>query len=265
MNRGLLRTLCVAILALCTPAAALAQRELHWDNIEVAAHLDEAGNLRVDETQTIVFTGEWNGGERAFNIRPRQKISLIGVYRSRDGGWQELAGDASLDDVDDYAWTDAKTLRWRSRQPADPPFANTPIRYRLRYVLSGILVKDDNSYLLDHDFAFPDRAGTIDRFTLRLTLDPAWQPLADVRDVYTASGISPGRSFVLKVPLRYAGVLVPAALDLTPPREIVFAVSVILGVTGLAVLWFFVREQSNGRFAPVTATSLTNRGFVSTS
>lgn len=64
MSRRWLRTVCLTLLSLVMPGAALAQREVRWDNIEVSAHLGAAGDLRVTETQTMVLTGEWNGGER---------------------------------------------------------------------------------------------------------------------------------------------------------------------------------------------------------
>jgi hypothetical protein len=224
---------------------------LHWDTIEVSAHLDALGGLRVVETQTMVFTGAWNGGERRFRIRPRQKFFFEGLYRGVSGGWQRLTEDSRLNDVDDYAWTDPRTLRWRSRQPADPPFNNTVLRYEIRYALSGILLKESNEYRLDHDFAFPDRSGTIHRFVLRFTHDPVWQPMSESRKVYTAGPLSPGQSFVLNLPLHYTGSQVPAILDLSRPREIVIAVWVLVGMTALAVVWFFVREQSYGRFAPL--------------
>ena len=107
--------------------------------------------------------------------------------------------------------------------------------------------------MLDHDFAFPDRVGEIRRFSLRLSFDGAWQPAADVRDTYTAGPIAPGRSYVLTIPLRYSGAGAPLVLDTSRPREVVIAVSAILGVLALAVLALFVREQRLGRFAPVTA------------
>jgi hypothetical protein len=255
-DRPLLRAICLALLALAVPRAAAAQRELHWGKIEVSGHLDAAGDLHIIETQAIVFTGAWNGGERRFNIRPRQKLSLEGLYRGTMTGWQRLKEDSRLDDVDEYAWTDPRTLRWRSRLAAEPPFDNTVIRYELRYVLSGVLLKEADGYRLDHDFAFPDRSGAISLFVLRFTHDAAWQPLSDVRDVYTARALSPGRGFVLNLPLRFTGAGIPGTLDLTRPSEIRAAVTVILGFTALAVAWFFLREQAVGRFAPLATAQV---------
>ena len=240
-----------AVIALLLPTAAFAQRELHWDALQVNAHLDANGTLQVVETQTMVFTGDWNGGERVFNIRPRQKVTLSGIYRDNGSGWQPLTEDADLDSVDDYAWTDSKTVRWRSRLRSNPPFANTRLRYELRYDLAGVLVADGANYKLDHDFAFPDRDGPIARFELRLTLDPAWQSAEPIRDVYTASDLRPGQSFVLTLPLRFVGAGTPAVLDLSRPPAIRIAVLALLVVPTLAVLWFFVTEQAKGRFAPL--------------
>src|SRR4029453_17078033 len=130
---------CLTFVLLLIPSTTFAQRELHWDTIEVSAHLDALGDLRVVETQTMVFTGAWNGGGGRFRIWPRQKFFFEGLYRGVSGGWQRLTEDSRLNDVDDYAWADPRTLRWRSRNPSDPPFNSTALRYELRYSLSGIL------------------------------------------------------------------------------------------------------------------------------
>src|SRR5215510_320543 len=143
------RALRLAVLLLCFPSSVFAQRTLHWDGLQVTAHLDAQGTLQVAETHTMVFTGDWNGGERQFNIRPRQKLTLNGVYRDTGSGWQPLTEDRDLDSVDDYAWTDNQTVRWRSRLRTDPPFRNTTLRYELRYDLSGILQKNGDGFLLD--------------------------------------------------------------------------------------------------------------------
>src|SRR5262249_16763304 len=144
-----LRVLGLASLLLCFPVTALAQRDLHWDALEVTAHLDANGHLQVSETQTMVFTGDWNGGERTFNIRPRQKLVLRGIYRDNGIGWQPLTQDSNLQNVDDYAWINSKTLRWRSRRPGDPLFNRTRLRYQLRYELADILLRNDDGYVLD--------------------------------------------------------------------------------------------------------------------
>ena len=153
--------------------------------------------------------------------------------------------------VDEFSWTDSRTLRWRSRLPSDPPFANTRLIYVLRYKLSGILLKDDAQYRIDHDFAFPDRPGPIARFTLNLDLDPAWQPTGEFRNQYSAGPLAPGQGFVLNIPLRYSGSVAPVAIDARRPPEIVVAVMAVLGVFALLVLAFVARERSLGRFAPV--------------
>ncbi len=247
------------LLTLSLPRMALAQRDLHWDRLDVEARLDAAGRLHVTETQVLVFTGYWNGGERTFNVRPGETLSFIGISRVSSGGVLDLKEDRTLSNVDDYAWADARTLRWRSRLMTDPPFARTAMTYVLRYQLSRILVRNGDEYRLDHDFAFPDRAGTIDRFSLRLTFDSAWQPLTGIQDVYATSGLEPGRGFVLTIPLRFTGVGEPEAQERASPRVIAIAVAVVLGATALAVLAFFVREESHGRFVPVTTDHIDER------
>ena len=250
-RRTTIALLCVAA-GLLVPASAVAQRELHWDRLDVAAHLEADGRLAVTETQAIVFTGDWNGGERTFDIRPRQQLLVTGVYREDSGEWVPLTQDSSLDDVDDFGWAGDETLRWRSRLPTDPPFPGTTLRYRIAYELSGILLKDGDRYRLDHDFVFPDRAGVIRQFELHLTFDPAWQPQSAVQPVYTAGPLATGVGFVLDIPLHFVGVNPPWARDPRRPSEIVIGVALILGFTAAGVLWFFAREHRFGRFAPLT-------------
>src|SRR5262245_16636369 len=193
-----------AALLLSVTSNALAQRELHWDRLDVVARLNADGSLQVSEEQTMVFTGDWNGGERTFNIRPRQTLSFEGMSRGSGSGWQPMTENAGLGHVDDYFLTDANSLRWRSRMPGDPPFNQTPLRYQLRYTLTGILKQDGDRYTLDHDFAFPDRNGVIKEIEVRLTLDPRWQPIEPVRDVYTATDLAPRKHLAVTLPLKYA-------------------------------------------------------------
>jgi uncharacterized membrane protein YgcG len=251
MTRPSIRASCAAaLLLLCLPASVFAQRELHWDTLFVTAHLDASGALSVLEDQTLVFTGDWNGGERTFTIRSPQKLSFEGMSRW-DGGWRPMQESSDLRRVDDFAFTDARTLRWRSRLPSDPPFAHTAMRYQLRYTLSRILLRDGETYRLDHDFAFHQRDGVISRYELRLTFDPAWHAGTDVREVYTADGLAAGRGFVLTIPLRYVGSGTPDAYDGSRPREVEIAVLAIAALMILSIVWFFASESAKGRFARV--------------
>jgi len=254
---------CLALivsLMLCwiTPGVQAAERELHWDALEVDARLDADGVLEVIERHTMVFSGDWNGGERIFDVRPRQKLQFISLERvdAKTGALLPLRESAVPSAVDEFTWADSKTLRWRSRLPSDPPFANTQLFYVLRYKLSGILLKEDTQYRLDHDFAFPARPGPIARFSLELALDPLWKPLTYIRTRYSAGPLPPGQSFVLTIPLRYSGTGAPAAINSRRPPEIVWAVTAILGVFALIVVGFVVRERSLGRFAPIEAIQI---------
>ncbi len=248
-----MRAVACALLLLCGASTAHAQKTLKWEAITVAARLEHDGALLVEEEQAMVFTGDWNGGERRFNIRPRQGFEFIDIARLTDDGWQVLAEDSDVDSIDDFAFTERYTLRWRSRMPSDLPFSGQVIRYRLRYRLSNILVTDGNDFTLDHDFLFPDRDGAIDRFSLKLELNPVWLPKAEAHETYSAENIPPGRGFVVTIPLRYTGDLAPGIRDTSRPPEIVQATLLLLGFSGLALAWFFLRERSLGRFEPMPA------------
>jgi len=164
-----------------------------------------------------------------------------------------MVRDSSLDDVDDYAFTDDATLRWRSRLPGDAPFEGTSRTYVIRYQLSNILLQNGDDYTLDHDFLFPDRQGVITRASVALTLDPAWQPQAAVQRRYTADQVPPGQGLVVRIPLRYTGAGVPVANATNLPDGIVRALWALLLIPIVVVGWVFARERWYGRFAPLHA------------
>src|SRR5215468_6341699 len=208
-------TVCMVLFWVARDAQA-AERELHWDSLDVAARLAANGVLDVTERHATVFTGDWNGGERVFNVRPRQKLEFISLERIEEstGRAEPLRQTVRPNAVDEYSWAGRQTLRWRSRLPSDPPFANTRLTYVLHYKLSGTLLREDEQeYRIDHDFAFPDRPGPIERFTLNLDLDPVWQPLGKYQHRYSAGPLEPGESFVVNIPLGYSGSVEPTAID----------------------------------------------------
>src|SRR5688572_26719479 len=100
------RILSALLLVLLSFAASAQERELHWDALDVKARLESDGRLQVEETQRMVFTGDWNGGERTFDIRPRQQLTFAGMSRIDSQSGAEIPmSQGSLDTVDqwDYA------------------------------------------------------------------------------------------------------------------------------------------------------------------
>ena len=125
----------------------------------------------------MVFTGDWNGGERALQhpAACRNSTSLgIGTHRTDERRGASLATKRNIvsrDNMDEFVMErPEKTLRWRSRLPSDPAVLRTrgctsraalqAVGYRAERC--GAVIR------LDHDFAFPDRAGQIARFSLEL-------------------------------------------------------------------------------------------------
>src|SRR5688572_7121382 len=121
-----LRATLLLIVSLCVAASASAQdRALHWDSLSVQARLDADGALHVTERHGMVFSGPWNGGERSFQVRSWQSLAFqslseIDPQTQASTPWTE--GD--LSDVGEYQ-LNGNVLRWRSRNPSDPPFSNT--------------------------------------------------------------------------------------------------------------------------------------------
>lgn len=256
--RPLLRTIAVAMLLASPSRESVAQsKSLFWRALDVQARLDADGRLRVVERQAMVFTGDWNGGERAFRLFPGQRLSLNQLSRidsATDDRRALSAGDLST--VDRYAWKDSKTLRWRSRLPSDPLFAQTEIVYEIDYTLSGVLSREGDAYLLDHDFAFPDRDGVIERFRLDVELDPSWRADRPFPLHAERTTLAPGESFVVKSRLSYQGSGRPAAaLAGTSPAMRWGIFGVLAAGTVLIGAMFRRREAALGRFAPLAEPS----------
>ncbi len=154
--------------------------------------------------------------------------------------------------MDQFAWPAGNQLRWRSRLPSDPEFDNTEFVYELAYTLHGILEKQGDRYLLNHDFAFPDRAGSIEKFTLSLELDPVWKPGRAFSGL-SLSNVRPGESAVVKLALEYTGAGKPAAgRTVASPGVRWAAVGLLAAAIVLLYIGFRSREAALGRFEPLT-------------
>jgi uncharacterized membrane protein YgcG len=246
------RILRALLLLLVAATPATAQRVLWWRDVTVDATLAGDGTLRIVERQTIVFSGDWNGGERRFDVRPRQRFRFEGMRRIDSTGQAHVMREGDLSVVDGYEFSDARTLRWRSRLPGDPPFVATPITYELTYSLSNILVPDGDDWLLDHDFGFADREGVIEQFSVTLHgPEPDWQPTAPFNGRWQGSNILPGEGFVVRVPLRYAGAGEGPVVAGAEPiaRYIIAGVALILLVSFARRL--YDHERGTGRLEPL--------------
>ena len=192
---------------------ALGQKDLHWKALNVSARLDADGRLHVVERHHMVFTGDWNGGERSFRVEPGQSLSVEAMRRiDRDGNVIRdlVRGDTNA--VDHFDFTDKTTLRWRSRLPSDPPFDNTELGYEIDYTLSGVLLKQADRYVLDHNFALPAANKRIESLTVDLDLDPAWTPPPGSVSHRTAGPLEPGANYVVHAELGRASGTAPAGV-----------------------------------------------------
>jgi uncharacterized membrane protein YgcG len=252
---GVLRCALPAALlfVLLSPAAALAQRALHWRALDVTARLDASGALHVVERHAMVFTGDWNGGERVFRVLPGQRLTFESLTRSdraTGAGMALVSGD--LDSVDHYAFTDARTLRWRSRLPSDPPFQDTEIDYEIAYTLTGVLVRHGDVYTLNHNFGLPEANQPIQSLTVDLDLDPAWSAPAGFVRHRSAGPLLPGSDLLVGADLTYVGAGEPAAVltGTSPMTRLALFVVLLGGVVAIAVA-FVKRESALTRFAPL--------------
>jgi len=254
------RLLVALLLLLASPA--FADRTLRWSRLAVTAHLDADGRLHVQERHSIIFNGDWNGGERIFRKNVESELNVEGVSRI-DSSQRAipLRYNKSLAHVDDYAWHDSNTLRWRSRLPTDPPFQNREITYVIDYAQSNILIPVDDAYLLDHNFGLPDLQWPIDAYSLDLTFDPAWQPNAP-RHITRAS-LPHGGNVTVTERLQHTGAAPPAAVNAGVSDPIRYAIAALLIIgTAFLALWFWRRERTIGRFKPLPDPASIDRPWL---
>lgn len=251
------RALPVALLlvssALMAPAAHAQPKTLDWPNFVVRAQLDSTGTLHVQEQQTMRFTGDWNGGERRFDVRSGQRIQFRSLRRvDRETGDTITLQAGETDVVDRYAFSDGDLLRWRSRLPSDPPFLDAEITYLLDYEYEGILTFASERYLLDHEFAFRDRTGVIEQFALTVDVDPRWEPQDEFAGQWSGVSLPPGEAFVVTVPFAWTGAGVPSGVwrGSSLPFRYGLGAVMLLGIAWL-VTRFLSTETKAGRFAPM--------------
>ncbi len=256
------RVLGAALFAVVVLSATGLARELSWSAIDVRARLDAEGTLHVVETQAMVFTGDWNGGERRFRVAPGQVLTLESITRIAPDGSRHPLTQGGLSAVDEWSFTEENVLRWRSRLPSDPEFAATEIVYELAYSLARVLVKEGSLYVLDHNFGLPDAEYPIGKLTVALELDPVWKPAEGFTGRYTAGPLSPGSNYTVRVPLTYTGAGAPAATAVASPA----LRQGLLGVLAAAIVycWFAWRRRDGalGRFAPLTPAGAIDEAWL---
>ncbi len=236
-------------------------RTLHWRALEVDARLDAAGVLHVLESQMMVFSGNWNGGERVFRVEPGQQLRFHGMRRvDPESGTAIEMSRGSLETVDNYDWSGRHTLRWRSRRPSDPEFAETALLYELDYSLTGVVNERDGVYWLAHDFAFADREGVIESFRLRLEIDDAWSAMpaagtergpGDRSNTVTVvrGEIAPGSSVILDIGLLRLAPTAPSSVRARLSTQARFGVAIaLLAAVALLLARFLTHERKQGRF-----------------
>lgn len=255
------------LLSLILVTASADARTLYWRALDVEAKLDRDGEMRVSERHRMVFDGEWNGGERRFRIAPGQQLELISLSRIDTAGVAvPLSRTRGSIGLGEYSW-DGTLLRWRARRANDPPFRNQELTYVIDYKLRNIIEREGDGYVLDHDFAFADRPGVIETYSVRFDLDPAWQPGPGFTPAWTGENLQPGEGVNLHMPLQWAGegqpryirspqaAPAPVVAEAAPlPIALSTKAAAVAGFLVIAALiwfWFVRAEGASGRYEPL--------------
>ena len=257
------KTLVTLLLFFAATYAFGGSRTLRWSRLAVTANLDADGRLHVQERHSIVFNGEWNGGERSFRKSLENVLRLDRISRiDASGRGIPLHEDKSLTRVDDYAWADS-TLRWRSRLPSDPPFQNREITYVIEYTDANILIPTGDAYVLDHNFGLPDLQWPIDAYSLDLSLAPIWRPLDPVPKHIARSNALRGENVTVTARLLHAGAAPPAAVNFGAAAPLRYALLALLLAGAAFFGWqFWSRERTLGRFEPLLDPASIDRRWL---
>jgi len=197
--------------------ATAQEKTLHWKSLDVTAKIDRDGMMIVSERHRMVFSGDWNGGERTFRVGPGQIFQFLFISRIEPGSDQLIPLTEAADSVGLHQYRlDRYRLRWRARLEHDPPFRNRELTYVIDYALMNVIVKEDDVYRLNHDFAFADRPGIIESYSLNLELDPVWKLPEGYETRIEQSMIPPGESVIVDIPLTWSGEGQPAYLGVDP-------------------------------------------------
>jgi hypothetical protein len=256
--------LATSVVLLTAPLAAQAGRSLDWTAFSVDARLDSTGTLRVRERQTILFNGDWNGGERRFDVGHEQRFVFRRLLRVDSlTGAEVPMREGSLDVVDGYSVKEGRILRWRSRLPDDPAFLNTKITYILEYEYADILLTEGSAYRLNHEFGFRDRSGTITNFDLTLRVDPAWGTPSEFTGRFQQPLLAPGLGYVVNIPLTWRAAGLPSAVRRSPPLPLRLALAgALIVVIGVMTTQFLRHETASGRFAPLIPIGSIDRAWL---
>jgi uncharacterized membrane protein YgcG len=260
-------------LLLCTTVAhplTAAAKSLDWKKFEVQAHLENDGDVTIKEEQTIVFDGDWNGGERRFDVAEGRSVDLISIqhWSPSVNGWIPVER-GELSKVDRYQWTSSDTIRWRSRLPLDPPFHNTEERYLLQFRIHGAGQAGDPGQTIVRFPVLPgDRPGSVQVFDFHFTADPSLgQTTSDANEQAQMhrENVPAGTAIFARMTLTGGTSSVPikSTSSSSPSGTTRFAlVAGLVLIIGILLWKFFDREKSLGRFSQGPSIQDINENFL---
>jgi hypothetical protein len=274
---GAPRAACSLALTLALAAAAAPARELSWRSIDVVATVAADGSLAVAETQALVMSGDWNGGERIFRVEPHQRVRVARIVRIDPAtGAERVLERGDLGQVDHWDWSGSDTVRWRSRAPTDPPFLDTLLVYRLELVYERLFEPaGEGRYRLAHDFLFADRAGVVERFSVALDAAPGWQLDGELVGAgeerrgalparFEAGPLPPASSYTVRGSLAWNGEGTPALAAPRPGSSALgrFAAGVVAAAALLCGALWWRRDAGLGRFGPRPEPGALDRAWL---
>jgi len=136
--RSMLAVFLWAAVLMNIPATAVG-KELVYSRYLVRMTLNRDTSIDVVETQQVLWSGYWNGLYRRYDLERGTDITIVSLsengleYRrgsvSRKGGYTVRRKGGAVD------------VKWRSRNPGDPPYHNDRTTFEIRYRLTGAVAQ----------------------------------------------------------------------------------------------------------------------------
>ena len=111
-------------------------RTMYWEQMDVKIFINKDSSVNVEEKQEYVFTGAWNGGLRSVRLKGLDAISNIEVW---EGELKYKAGNLDKYGYETYRESGDQVIKWRSRNPDEPEYADTHKTFTIKYKLTGAI------------------------------------------------------------------------------------------------------------------------------
>jgi len=174
-----------------------------WRNLEIKVHLNQKGDLEVEENHDIILTGLLEGLSFIFPISSHQKVEiksleLLDLVKNKSTTFKP----GPISEKFNYALVGGKKLEFRLRSQAEPLFKEKLINLRLRYTVGPVLRPYENHYQVEYGLGHYKRGGPIEKLTVHFTTDKSYIPVQILSDKDVRKNMPNTQIYKLRIQVR---------------------------------------------------------------